>query len=40
MGTASSQEVTRLFRAWSRGDETTLEALFPLLSQELLQVDS
>ncbi len=39
MGTASSQEVTRLLRAWSRGDEATLEALFPLIDEEQPQVE-
>jgi RNA polymerase sigma-70 factor (ECF subfamily) len=33
----SSQEVTRLLRAWSRGDEAALEALIPLIYRELRQ---
>ena len=37
MAMASSQEVTRLLRAWSRGDETALEALIPLIYRELRQ---
>jgi hypothetical protein len=36
MATASSEEVTRLLRAWSRGDEA-LEALIPLICKELRQ---
>ncbi len=40
MGTASSQEVTRLLRAWSRGDEANVEAFFPLIGRELPQVES
>ena len=37
MATASSQEVTQLLRAWSRGDEAALEALIPLIYRELRQ---
>jgi RNA polymerase sigma factor (TIGR02999 family) len=37
MATASSQEVTRLLRAWSLGDEAALEALIPLIYNELRQ---
>jgi RNA polymerase sigma factor (TIGR02999 family) len=37
MATASSQGVTRLLRAWSRGDEAALEALIPLIYRELRQ---
>ena len=37
MATASSQGVTRLLRAWSRGDEAALEALIPLIYKELRQ---
>jgi RNA polymerase sigma factor (TIGR02999 family) len=37
MATASSQEVTRLLRAWGRGDEAALEALIPLIYKELRQ---
>jgi RNA polymerase sigma-70 factor (ECF subfamily) len=37
MATASSQEVTRLLRAWSRGDEAAFEALIPLIYKELRQ---
>jgi RNA polymerase sigma factor (TIGR02999 family) len=37
MATASSPEVTQLLQAWSRGDKAALEALIPLLYQELRQ---
>jgi RNA polymerase sigma-70 factor (ECF subfamily) len=37
MATAPSHEVTRLLRAWSRGDETALEALIPVIYRELRQ---
>jgi hypothetical protein len=37
MATASSQEVTRLLRAWSWGDEIAIEALIPLIYRELRQ---
>jgi RNA polymerase sigma factor (TIGR02999 family) len=37
MATASSQEVTRLLRAWSRGNEAALEALIPLIYRDLRQ---
>jgi hypothetical protein len=35
LATTPSQEVTRLLRAWSWGDETALEALIPLIYKEL-----
>jgi RNA polymerase sigma-70 factor (ECF subfamily) len=35
--TTSSQGVTQLLRAWSRGDQGALEALIPLIYQELRQ---
>lgn len=35
MGTASSQEITRLLMAWRDGDNGALEALVPLIYHEL-----
>jgi hypothetical protein len=37
MATASSQEVTRLLRTWSRRDEAALEALIALICKDLRQ---
>jgi RNA polymerase sigma factor (TIGR02999 family) len=35
MGAATPQDVTRLLEAWSRGDESALEKLVPLVYREL-----
>jgi RNA polymerase sigma factor (TIGR02999 family) len=35
MSTASPQDVTRLLQAWSRGDESALDRLVPLVYREL-----
>jgi len=35
MSTASPQDVTRLLQAWSRGEESALEKLVPLVYREL-----
>ena len=35
MGSASSHDVTRWLRAWSRGDESALRKLVPLVYEEL-----
>ena len=38
METSSSDEVTRLLKAWSAGDETALERLLPLVDDELRKI--
>ncbi|HKG45162.1 MAG TPA: ECF-type sigma factor [Pyrinomonadaceae bacterium] len=38
METPSSDEVTRLLKAWSAGDETALEKLLPLVDDELQKI--
>ena len=35
MGAATPQDVTRLLQAWTRGDESALEKLIPLVYREL-----
>ena len=35
MGTGSGQEVTRMLRAWSGGEQAALESLVPVLEKEL-----
>ncbi|HEV3198318.1 MAG TPA: ECF-type sigma factor, partial [Bryobacteraceae bacterium] len=38
MGSPHSEQITGLLRAWSAGDQTALDRLFPILQRELKQI--